>query len=169
MANLIKGQSVPEVQGYKASSVNVWVVDDDTGFRELFSRTLNTDPGLSCSRQYPSAPLMLAALQLLPPPDVIVLDFKMPGMTGLETLPRIRQLAPATAVLMFTTFFDFQLRQQALAAGARGYFRKTEPIENLIAAIHAAPKNPTPAPVPNPPPVTGIAKLRQLFGARNHQ
>jgi DNA-binding response OmpR family regulator len=108
-------------------------------------------------------PCQLAALQELPPPDVILLDVQMPEMTGIEALPHIKKLAPATAVLMLSTFFDYTWRQQALAAGARGYYRKDEPAAHLKAAIRAAHINPPPAPVPIPPPVTGFAKLRHLL------
>lgn len=91
--------------------MNVWFVDDDSDFRELLSRTLNTEPGPNCSHQFSSALRVLATLQLLSPPEVIVLDFKMSEMTGLEALPRLRHLAPAAAVLMFTTFFDITINK----------------------------------------------------------
>ena len=51
-------------------------------------------------------------------PDLVVLDHSMPGLGGIEALPRIRELAPNAAVVVYTAFPDEGTHQAALAAGA---------------------------------------------------
>ncbi len=140
MANLIKGEAGRKLLDTNAAAENgldVWLVDDNAGFRAALKGLLNQDPGIRCSHDFSSGPLVLAALQLLAPPAVILLDVEMPGMSGLEALPAIKQLAPATAVMILTTFFDAERRRAALAAGAGDFLVKARPVSQLVAAIRA--------------------------------
>ena len=140
MANLIKGeagQKLLETNAATESGLNIWLVDDDVYFRQGMKTLLNQEPGIRCSHDFSSAPLVLAALQLLAPPAVILLDIEMPGMSGIEALPAIKQLAPTTAVLIQTTFFDGERRRAALAAGASDFFVKAKSADKLVAAIRA--------------------------------
>lgn len=63
-------------------------------------------------------------------PDVIVLDNQMPVMTGLEALPRVKEVAPRARVVMFSS--DDDLEGKALAAGADAFVNKSEPLEACI-------------------------------------
>lgn len=63
-------------------------------------------------------------------PDVIVLDNQMPVMTGLEALPRVKEVAPHARVVMFSSDDDVEWR--ALAAGADAFVNKSEPLESCI-------------------------------------
>lgn len=70
-------------------------------------------------------------------PHVVLMDVRMPTMTGIEATQQIRQLYPECQVLMLTTFDDEELVIQALLAGAAGYLLKTIPTEDLAQAIRA--------------------------------
>jgi DNA-binding NarL/FixJ family response regulator len=70
-------------------------------------------------------------------PDVVVLDLMMPELDGLEATRRIRSGAPDMEVLIFTFQHTGALAAQVLAAGARGYVLKTDPPEDLLAAVEA--------------------------------
>ena len=68
-------------------------------------------------------------------PDMVVMDFSMPEMNGLEATREIRKLLPETEVLILTAFESGTLAQEALAAGARGFVLKTEVNRQLVAAV----------------------------------
>jgi DNA-binding response OmpR family regulator len=66
------------------------------------------------------------ALQTLEhqPPDVVLLDILLPGLSGLEVLKRIRQLCPTAKVIMVTALDQGELRAEARRCGACGYITK---------------------------------------------
>ena len=70
-------------------------------------------------------------------PDVILLEYLLPLMTGLEVVRRVRALRPETEFLMFTLHDNEVLIEQALKAGVRGYLFKSDPSGDLIAALTA--------------------------------
>ncbi|MHC1726966.1 MAG: response regulator [Syntrophobacteraceae bacterium] len=67
--------------------------------------------------------------------DVIVLDLRMPGMDGLETLKAIRQLDALTPVIMLTGHADLKQVSQALKDGIDEVLLKPCPIDALVATI----------------------------------
>ena len=54
----------------------------------------------------------------------------MPGMTGLEMLPKVKQLRPEVPVIMITAYGDAETRRKALEGGADAFF--TKPIDFLV-------------------------------------
>jgi DNA-binding NarL/FixJ family response regulator len=70
-------------------------------------------------------------------PDIVILDFQMPVMNGLEAAHRIRDIAPRTAMLMFTLHTSGELRQAALEAGVADVVSKSDPLAgHLSTALH---------------------------------
>lgn len=68
-------------------------------------------------------------------PDVVVMDIKMPHMSGVEATRRIKQLAPAVRILVFTAYDDDPYVFGLLEAGASGYILKTAESQELVRAI----------------------------------
>ena len=112
-------------------SVLVLVVDDERDvedlFRQQFRRELRS--GLFLMDFAYSAPEALA--RIAKPNDVhlilLLSDINMPEMTGLELLPKVRELRPDVPVVMITAYGDNDTRAKALKAGAAGFF--TKPID----------------------------------------
>jgi len=70
-------------------------------------------------------------------PDVVILDLAMPGLGGLDALPRLREAAPRTAILVFTMHANAAYVSAAMRAGARGYLLKSAGQGELLAAVRA--------------------------------
>ena len=70
-------------------------------------------------------------------PDVAIVDYEMPFMTGVEVARRIREHQLATEILIFTMHDSEVLALQALAAGARAYLLKSDANKMLLAAVES--------------------------------
>lgn len=70
-------------------------------------------------------------------PDVAVLDYAMPGLTGPQAAVRIKQIEPKTKIIVLTMHDDEEYVEEALGAGASGYILKDAAANELIAAIRA--------------------------------
>ena len=118
--------------------IRVWLTDDNAGFRELLEQLLVRSEGFNCELQFHSAESLLEGLASEPAPDVILLDVEMGGMTGVEALRPIRELAPNVRVLIVTSFWDPMYEAQALRDGASAYLIKAHAPVNLVGEIHRA-------------------------------
>jgi DNA-binding NarL/FixJ family response regulator len=69
------------------------------------------------------------------PPDVIIMDIRMPVMNGVEAVKVIHKSHPGIKIIMLTTYDDDEYVKDALRYGASGYLLKDIPIEDLVAQI----------------------------------
>lgn len=68
-------------------------------------------------------------------PDIVVMDVRMPVLSGIEATRRIRETMPEVQVLVLTAYDDDQYIFSLLQAGASGYLLKTAPVNELVKAI----------------------------------
>jgi DNA-binding NarL/FixJ family response regulator len=69
-------------------------------------------------------------------PDLVLLDLSMPGVSGLDALPRLRAAAPGCEVVVLTASGTEENLLGAIRAGAAGYLLKSEPPERIVAFLH---------------------------------
>lgn len=65
-------------------------------------------------------------------PDIVLLDLTMPGVSGFDALPRVREAAPEAEIVVLTASEDDDSLLHAIRAGAAGYLLKTEPPERIL-------------------------------------
>ncbi|MEO8859754.1 MAG: response regulator [Burkholderiaceae bacterium] len=117
-----------------ADPIRVLVVDDHPLFRRGITALLEAHAGFVVVGDAADAGEALrraAALQ----PDVILLDNHLPGVSGVDALPGLREAAPRARVLMLTVNEDAQTLSAALQRGASGYLLKTVDSDVLTDAI----------------------------------
>jgi DNA-binding NarL/FixJ family response regulator len=71
-------------------------------------------------------------------PDVVIMDLRMPGLSGLEATRRVTEQAPDTHVVVVSVSAEERDVTNAILAGASGYVLKDRPVEEVVAAIRAA-------------------------------
>lgn len=116
------------------SPVRVMVVDDHTLFRRGLIALLGADARLRVVGEAGDASEATARAPALEP-DVILLDNHLPGATGIDALPGLREAVPGVRVLMLTVSEDERDLARALTAGAAGYLLKTAEADWLVQAI----------------------------------
>ncbi len=115
---------------------SVMIVDDQTLFRRGLVKLLESDPRIKIVDDAANGAEAMEKIAANPP-DVVLLDIKMPVMDGIETTRRIIDKYPNTKVLILTTFENDGYIVQALKAGASGYLLKDSQPEAIVSAILA--------------------------------
>jgi CheY-like chemotaxis protein len=112
-------------------SVLVLVVDDEPDvealFRQQFRRDLRAQRFMMDFANSAADALARVAATIEQSLILILSDINMPGMTGLEMLPRVKQLRPDVPVIMITAYGDPETRRKAIEGGATGLL--TKPID----------------------------------------
>jgi len=113
----------------------ILVVDDDTGLRLSFAKLLEMDGHTALLAA--SGEEGIERLQA-DKPDVVVMDVRMPGMSGLEALSRMKQAEPAVPVIIMTAFGATDTAIEAVNKGAFDYILKPFDIPEMLALIAQA-------------------------------
>jgi len=130
----------PESAG--TGAIRIWIVDDNEGYRVSLADLLAGETGFECSGMFPSAEAVLEALSRESPPDVLLLDIDMGGMSGLDAIRPIRLRAATTRILMLTAFFDTHRQSRALREGAADFLLKSYSMEKIFRRIRVAREQP---------------------------
>ncbi|BDV00643.1 MAG: response regulator receiver protein [Desulfomicrobiaceae bacterium] len=117
-------------------AANVLLVDDDAQFTEIMRKRLSVR-GMRVRTAH-SGLETLACLAADPEIEVVVLDVRMPGMDGLETLRRIKAEHPLVEVIMLSAHATMDDAVDGMMQGAFDYLLKPCPVEILDAKIRAA-------------------------------
>ena len=119
------------------AKIRVAVVDDDESFASALERRFRV-AGFDV-RTYPSAEAFLAPTTF-PPPDCLVLDVQLGGMTGLDLQRQLHELGVPLPIIFVTAYDAPAICREAEKAGCSAFFLKPVPTNALIEAITRAVK-----------------------------
>jgi two-component system response regulator NreC len=120
-----------------SSQTTVVIADDHTVVRQGLRLLIEHEDGLQVVAEagtVPDAERMTRTHR----PSVLVLDLTMPGGSGLDAIPRLREDAPETAIVVLTMQDEPAFARRALQAGALGFVLKEAADEELLHAIRLA-------------------------------
>jgi two-component system, NarL family, response regulator LiaR len=114
--------------------IRAMLVDDHALVREGIRQILDKEPDITVIGEAERGDIAIELLDSLQP-DVVLLDVRMPGMSGIETTRRIRAAFPKIRVLILSAYADFAV--EAFHAGASGYVLKSATSRELVAALRS--------------------------------
>ncbi len=117
--------------------INVFVVDDHPVVREGIVSIISSAKDMVVIGQASNGREAISAVELAPP-DVVLMDLRMPVMDGVTTTAYLRTHFPDVTIVILTTYETDEDILSAIEAGATGYLLKAAPREELISAVRAA-------------------------------
>jgi len=117
-----------------SEDLRVVVIEDQRHLRDGLATLIHRSAGLKTSGSFESMEEALAGL-LRAAPDVALVDINLPGMSGVEGLPKLKQMAPGLHVIMLTVLADDDHIVEAICGGASGYLLKDTPPAQIVSAI----------------------------------
>lgn len=114
--------------------IRVAIVEDNEEICATLERIVGRANNLRCVCSCPNGE---TALQTIPQhaPEVVVMDIRLPDISGIECTARLKRLLPETQVLVFTAYGDSEQVFKALQAGASGYLLKRSTRAEILQAI----------------------------------
>jgi DNA-binding NarL/FixJ family response regulator len=118
-------------------NVSVVLADDHPVLRQGLRTLLEREFGYAVVGEAADGPGAIEIVARLLP-NVLVVDIKMPGMSGLEVIRQVRQRAPQTRVVVLSMHADALYVREALRAGAAGYVLKEAHASEFVQAVREA-------------------------------
>jgi len=125
----------------------IWIVEDDTHYSTQLAELIDLSGVFACEQIFQSCEKMLERLRDDSPPDMLLMDIGLPGMSGIEGIRCAKAIAPAVHIVILTVFEDVDNIVQAIGAGASGYLHKGSSLELIVDSLKSilvcgAPINP---------------------------
>ncbi len=119
----------------KGESRTLWIVEDDEWFSKQLSGVIHLTGSFVCEGTFRTCEPALERLKVDDPPDIILMDIGLPGMSGIEGIRQIRAITPEVKVIVLTVFEDSDSILQAISSGAAGYLLKGSAMEAIVDSL----------------------------------
>lgn len=124
-----------------SEATRVFLIDDHHVLRQAIARMLDQEPDITVVGQSGDAQSGIRAMEALNPyPDIIVIDLKMPGQSGMSAIGEIMAAHPETRIIVFTMYDNPGYVWSTMNAGARGYLLKSASGTDLLRAVRSVAK-----------------------------
>lgn len=117
------------------TDIRVAIIEDDATIREGYAYLIGNTDGYKIAATYSNCEDAMKRIAH-DDPDVLLLDVELPGISGIEALPKLKKAIPDTHILILTVYEEEMLIFRALGNGAEGYLTKNTPPDKIVAAIH---------------------------------
>lgn len=117
--------------------IRVMLVEDNVEYRNVVALALDSAPDIELISQFGTAEIALRTMgqENAQKPNLILLDIRLPGMDGLDALPKFCESVPDSKIIILTQSNHEQDVLKAISAGAAGYLLKSATLEELIEGI----------------------------------
>ena len=117
--------------------IGVLLVEDNDIFRETLELLIDVTPDMRVVGSVGDGPAAVEACAQAAP-DVVLLDYRLPGLDGVETTAAIRDAHPGSAVVVLTALVERGELEALFEAGAVACLTKDQELDEIIGAIRAA-------------------------------
>jgi len=117
--------------------IRVVLVEDNEVFREALELLLGLRDDIAVVASVPDGTDAAAAAAEFTP-DVVLMDYRLPGLDGVQATRAVKEAFPEAAVVCLTASANLRERDALMEAGAVGCLRKDDGLDAIIAAIHDA-------------------------------
>jgi DNA-binding NarL/FixJ family response regulator len=125
-----------KTRGSIPAHIDIWIVDDDDGFRGAVSGIVNQTSEFRCVREFSSCEEAIRHLDNDSAPPVMLMDINLPGgMDGIQGVRQVKAISPATEVIMLTGSEEDENIFEAFCSGSSGYLSKTSSAEEIVGGI----------------------------------
>ena len=118
-----------------SSKIQVMIIEDDDNYRESIQSLISESDKMECKYAVDSCEEAFEILEKDYVADVILLDIKLPGISGIEGIRKIKAISPTTHIIILTVFDDDDKIFNAICLGASGYLLKSSSIQKIEEAV----------------------------------
>ena len=119
-------------------AIRIMLVEDNPEYRDVISLALEDEPDIDLISQFGTSEIALRSLQDMSTrkvPDLVLLDLRLPGMDGLDSLPYFKSALPDAKIMILTQSDDEADVLRAISRGASGYLLKSSRVNQITDGI----------------------------------
>lgn len=120
--------------------MRILIVDDDALIRDSLKLIMDLEEDIDVVGTCADGAAACRYCETHDPPDIVLMDIRMPVMDGVQCTEKLKRKWPALKVIVLTTFKDDEYIKEAIKKGASGYLLKSQSSEAIVGTVHAVSK-----------------------------